>query len=149
MGTHPLITSKLTRTFFSIQRVSKLTSFVLKCVILFIKTTKNKYSCLHEVFLCSKRRQLLQSARSGLEKQFLVNFSSIFEDFFLKFFIKQINRKRVKENRWKSKSKSWYVEFTPWQSAIWLLNGKRRARMFCRKLNLLKHLPIIDNFEAF
>ena len=33
-------------------------------------------------------------------------------DFFGKETIKQSTRKRVKENRWKRKSKSWYIEFT-------------------------------------
>ena len=48
-------------------------------------------------------------------KTIYLNFSSIFGDFFWIFFftINQSNRKRVKENRWKGKSKSWYIKCTP------------------------------------
>ena len=53
-------------------------------------------------------------SRSDLKKPNCFNFSS-FGNFCLKVSptIKQSNRKRFKENRWKRKSKSWYIEFTP------------------------------------
>ena len=59
-------------------------------------------------------------------KKWIVSTLGHFLEIFWKFLesatsspnIKQIHRKRVKENKWKRKSKSWYIEFTPWLAAV-------------------------------
>ena len=60
--------------------------------------------------------------------------------------IKQSSKKRVKENRWKSKSKSWYINFTPWPKTLLKVCCKHKSMVKSKFQIVCLYLTALEVF---